>query len=293
MTNVPSRLNDLKITTFDSILKSDHSVLSLDIIGSTRHRHHNQSLTFDSSPLSYSKMNRHSTVEYLDTVFNSYQFWHNVYDTSPQIFWGNTKQVILESCRKFIPKANISLDPLPRWFNSDIRHQLNKLKTVKPCIRAKPTPYLATKLSHIEHLLASKIETAKEDYIANLTSIFRKQPKKLYSYINSLSKIKTMNSLTYNGISISMSNPKSLVLAFNNLEKIVYDKIIDFVREKISKCQHCFLKNRSCLSQLISSYAYIKEQLVNNCAIDVVYLDFKKAFDIVQHKELLYKLWKL
>ena len=41
------------------------------------------------------------------------------------------------------------------------------------------------------------------------------------------------------------------------LERLVYDNIIDFLRDKMSKCQHGFLKNRSCLSQLLSSYAYV------------------------------------
>ncbi len=84
-----------------------------------------------------------------------------------------------------------------------------------------------------------------------------------------------------------------LCLTGKIIEKLIYNKIIDFVREKISIHQHGFLKGRSCLSQLISSYAYINDQLDKNCAIDVVYLDFKKAFDTVSHNELLYKLWRI
>ncbi len=65
------------------------------------------------------------------------------------------------------------------------------------------------------------------------------------------------------------------------------------LKGKISKCQHGFLKNRSCLSQLLCSYAFIQEEIGNSCAVDAVYLDFKKAFDSVCHNELLFKLWKL
>ena len=77
------------------------------------------------------------------------------------------------------------------------------------------------------------------------------------------------------------------------LERLVYDNIIDFLRDKMSKCQHGFLKNRSCLSQLLLSYAYVNEQLTKSHSVDVVYLDFRKAFDTVCHNELLYKLWRL
>ena len=77
------------------------------------------------------------------------------------------------------------------------------------------------------------------------------------------------------------------------LERIVYDKIIDFIRPKISNHQHGFLQNRSCLTQLLSSFAFIFDKLNNKSVVDVVYLDFKKAFDSVPHDELLFKLWRI
>ena len=47
------------------------------------------------------------------------------------------------------------------------------------------------------------------------------------------------------------------------------------------------------LNYFISSYAYVNEQLAKSHSVDVVYLDFRKAFDTVCHNELLYKLWRL
>ena len=90
--------------------------------------------------------------------------------------------------------------------------------------------------------------------------------------------------------------PISLLCTASKIhEKLVYDKIINnFIRPKLSIQQHGFLKNRSCLSQLLLSFNFIYDNLDKNIPVDVIYLDFRKAFDSVPHNELLLvKLWKL
>ena len=70
------------------------------------------------------------------------------------------------------------------------------------------------------------------------------------------------------------------------LERIVYNHLIDFVNCTISTKQFGFLRNHSTLQQLL-----IFCESFCNSQTDVVYLDFKKAFDSVSHNELLFKLW--
>ena len=77
------------------------------------------------------------------------------------------------------------------------------------------------------------------------------------------------------------------------LEQIIYDKIIEFVHPLFSKHQFGFLKNQSCLTQLLSSFSYIVSSLESKAPCDVIYLDFRKAFDTIPHSELLFKLWSL
>ena len=57
--------------------------------------------------------------------------------------------------------------------------------------------------------------------------------------------------------------------------------------------QHGFRQGRSCLSQLIEQYDLILSLLDREANVDVVYLDFSKAFDKVDHKLLLLKLSKM
>ena len=72
------------------------------------------------------------------------------------------------------------------------------------------------------------------------------------------------------------------------LEKIIYDKIIEFVSKSISSSQFGALKGRSTIQQLL----VFLHQIVNSTMqTDVIYLDIQKAFDSIPHCKLLAKLW--
>ena len=77
------------------------------------------------------------------------------------------------------------------------------------------------------------------------------------------------------------------------LESIVYKKIIDFIRPQLNNHQFGFLKNRSCLSEMLAFFSNIFQNIEKKKPSDIVYLDFSKAFDTVPHDELLLKLWRI
>ena len=76
------------------------------------------------------------------------------------------------------------------------------------------------------------------------------------------------------------------------LESFITDQIRIFMENNnlFSKCQHGFRNKRSCVTQLLEVLNDLAKLIENGDSIDIVYLDFSKAFDTVPHKRLLTKL---
>ena len=76
------------------------------------------------------------------------------------------------------------------------------------------------------------------------------------------------------------------------LERLIKDHLVDFlVKNKlINPSQHGFLKARSCLTNMLCFLEEVTKWLDEGSPVDIIYLDFKKAFDKVPHQRLLLKL---
>ena len=89
--------------------------------------------------------------------------------------------------------------------------------------------------------------------------------------------------------SVRNYRPISLLCAVSKVvERLVYNGIVDFVSNSVSIQQFGFLRGRSALQQLLIMFNTL---ICPGSQTDVLYLDFRKAFDSVYHNELLHKLW--
>jgi len=78
------------------------------------------------------------------------------------------------------------------------------------------------------------------------------------------------------------------------MESLLKDKIVTHLNkyDLINKSQHGFMKNKSCTTNLLEFLEIVSQAVDNGEAVDLVYLDFAKAFDKVPKMRLLEKLWK-
>jgi hypothetical protein len=77
------------------------------------------------------------------------------------------------------------------------------------------------------------------------------------------------------------------------LEHIVVSNLMAHFEEHdiLVDCQHGFRSKRSCETQLLSLAQELHQNLEDKEQVDMVVLDFSKAFDKVPHKRLMAKLW--
>ena len=76
------------------------------------------------------------------------------------------------------------------------------------------------------------------------------------------------------------------------LESIIKDKIMAYftTNNLFFKQQHGFCPRVSCVTQLFYAVDHWTKALDNGNDVDIIYLDFRKAFDCVPHEHLLSKL---
>ena len=73
-------------------------------------------------------------------------------------------------------------------------------------------------------------------------------------------------------------------------ERVVRDKLLSTCGQLIDDRQHGFMINRSCCTQLANFCDSLALSLNENIQTNVIYFDFQKAFDSVNHDIILEKL---
>lgn len=91
--------------------------------------------------------------------------------------------------------------------------------------------------------------------------------------------------------SISNYRPISILSNFSKiLEQVMYSYIYFNTSPLISTLQHGFISGRSVLTNLATFTQHISEVIDGRGQVDVVYMDFSRAFDRIDHSLLLHKL---
>ena len=74
------------------------------------------------------------------------------------------------------------------------------------------------------------------------------------------------------------------------MERCIFNHCFLFLKSRIYNYQHGFMQGRSTVTQLLTVYHEILDNLASGIEVDVIHLDFSKAFDKVSNNILLNKL---
>ena len=142
---------------------------------------------------------------------------------------------------------------------------------ISPKILKETVEQISTPLAHLFNMSLKEGIVPFEWKEANIIPLFKKGSRN--------------KSVNYRPVSLT-----SVICKL--LETIIRDHMMDFLikHKLINPSQHGFLKAKSCITNLLCFLEEITKWVVDGSPVDVIYLDFQKAFDKVPHQRLISKL---
>ena len=176
----------------------------------------------------------------------------------------------------FIVEENRGEEAVPFQMEQRVIDKLKICKSpgpdkIYPRILKEVKEAICMPLCAIFNLSLQTGKVVSEWKLANITPLFKKGDKS--------------NPGNYRPISLT-----SVVCKL--MESILRDKIVEFLEKNniIRDSQHGFRNRHSCLTNLLDFLHDIYEMYEEGRAVDIIYLDFQKAFDKVPHRKLLNKV---
>ena len=172
-------IDNLSVVPFTSLILSDHFVISFSPSIILKH-YIKSGLSYI---LDYSQTDYGSICDYLMNVdFTSCFSCNDI-----AFVWFFIKSVIYSAISMFVSKVCVNLHNSSKWFDSDIQHHLNCLRTLRRRFKCHPSSNLRSRIANSELLLEFKMLNAKSCFETNLIkSLHSGNSSVVYKYVRSI-----------------------------------------------------------------------------------------------------------
>ena len=183
-------VSDLEILSYLNF--SDHFPITFNVHSCMKD---NTKPSSSSPTLNYSKIDYNGLTSYLLT----YDFDFLYQSSDIEFVWSSLKSIILESIYSFTPTVKRHKYKFPRWYTPEIRHEINKLRTLRKLAkRSNCSKGKSVELA--ESLLRKKMLDSKLAFESKLVNDFViSKNSQIFKYIGSLSKTRDLPSTVYLG----------------------------------------------------------------------------------------------
>ena len=241
-----------------------------------------------------------------ELVLNSKQFWKFIKEKNGLSSIPGCVKFNDQDYNEPVAIANI----FAQYFSSVYENTSNKAWTGKLNGSMWPTIYLknisekeiSTVLAKIKNSSVSGLDNIPAYIIKDCRSAFLKPLHYIYNLciktgvFPDIWKQAKITPIHKNGDKNLVVNYRPIVLLCNFskiFESILYSNIYPNIKRIISSKQHGFMTGRSTVSNLLCLTQDITEAFDSRTQLDVVYTDFQKAFDKVDHNILIEKLHEI
>ncbi|CAB3979919.1 Hypothetical predicted protein [Paramuricea clavata] len=273
LTNFPDKVKQLEI--FDDVINSDHQLFEFVLNFNINKKPPIKRKVYNFKTVNWDALR--STIEHtpwditmddscIDSCFKTVN-WDALRSTIEHTPWditmddscidtslSNRMDLFFSIVNEHILQTTIKDNNTRPWIDKDVIHifqQNNKLRRIaKESGQQKHLENYNSKRKEAKLILNNKYN----DYLNYIKLPFKDNTKKFWSFVKAITKSSSISKV------------------------------------RINKLQHGFQRQKNCTTPLIQVYHNILEALDKCNKIDIIYLDFTKAFDKVSHPLLLQKL---
>jgi hypothetical protein len=230
--------------------------------------------------------NKKNVKESIGSLFNSHM--NLIHDKQ------NIVKLLNESFLNVFTEENIDNIPIPeKRFHGNHDEELNNISVTKSEVEKAISKLNTSKTPGPDEIHARIIKEAKQQLIEPLTMIFNKSLAE--GTVPDDWKKANVTPIFKTGDKKDPGNYRPISLTSvvcKMLETIIRDKLVTHLEQHslLHNSQHGFRIGRNCTTNLLEFYDKVINLHDNGEPIDIIYLDFKKAFDKVPHKRLLSKI---